>query len=285
MSALFIKNWITMKRNIFLLIFMFFLPACLSAVNCLFLGHDPINLPLAIINQENNCSNQSFRESCEADMMGCYFQTSLQSSQTISLIPYANISRAEDDLVNAVVRGVVVVPENFSKGYFKRILGEQNSGWSAVSQFLNLEDVDHDGVSTNETITITLDSSDPTLVLFIKNTTTKAVDDTVANISKLCTGDLGDGGIDLSMVTFEPPLLGSEDSDYRDWFTPGMICLIMFSINMALTSESFITERSQGLLERSWIAGVLPSEILLSNMMSQFLVMVIEVGEIGDCAY
>ena len=89
----------------------------------------------------------------------------------------------------------------------------------------------------------------------------------------------------MSMVTFEPPLLGSEDSDYRDWFTPGMICLIMFSINMALTSESFITERSQGLLERSWIAGVLPSEILLSNMMSQFLVMVIEVGEIGDCAY
>ena len=50
---------------------MFFLPACLSAVNCLFLGHDPTNLPLAIINQENNCSNQSFRESCEADMMGC----------------------------------------------------------------------------------------------------------------------------------------------------------------------------------------------------------------------
>ena len=198
MSALFIKNWITMKRNIFLLIFMFFLPACLSAVNCLFLGHDPINLPLAIINQENNCSNQSFRESCEADMMGCYFQTSLHSSQTISLISYANISRAEDDLTNAVVRGVVVVPENFSKGYFKRILGEQNSGWSAVSQFLNLEDVDHDGVSTNETITITLDSSDPTLVLFIKNTTTKAVDDTVANMSELCTGDLGDGGIDLS---------------------------------------------------------------------------------------
>ena len=33
---------------------------------------------------------------------------------------------------------------------------------------------------------------------------------------ELCTGELGDGGIDLSMVTFEPPLLGSEDSDYRD---------------------------------------------------------------------
>ena len=45
---------------------------------------------------------------------------------------------------------------------------------------------------------------------------------------------------------------------------------------MALTSESFITERSQGLLERSWIAGVLPVEIIASYMMSQFLVMVIQ---------
>ena len=81
----------------------------------------------------------------------------------------------------------------------------------------------------------------------------------------------------MSMVTFEPPLLGSEDSDYRDWFTPGMICLIMFSINMALTSESFITERSQGLLERSWVTGVLPAEIIASYIMSQFLVMVMQV--------
>ena len=63
-----------------------------------------------------------------------------------------------------------------------------------------------------------------------------------------------------------------------------MICVAIFFLAMALTSESFITERSQGLLERSWIAGVLPSEILLSTMMSQFLVMVIEVGEIGDWA-
>ena len=34
---------------------------------------------------------------------------------------------------------------------------------------------------------------------------------------------------------------------------------------------------AQGLLERSWITGVLPSEIIASYMMSQFLVMVMQV--------
>merc|ERR1712241_1064391 len=64
--------------------------------------------------------------------------------------------------------------------------------------------------------------------------------------------------------------------DYREFITPGMICVAVFFLAMALTSESFITERSQGLLERSWITGVLPVEILSSYIMSQFMVMVMQ---------
>merc|ERR1712203_311720 len=62
----------------------------------------------------------------------------------------------------------------------------------------------------------------------------------------------------------------------REFITPGMICVAIFFLAMALTSESFITERSQGLLERSWITGVLPVEIIASYIMSQFLVMVVQ---------
>ena len=62
--------------------------------------------------------------------------------------------------------------------------------------------------------------------------------------------------------------------------TPGMICTSIYFIAMALTSESFITERSQGLLERSWVAGVLPFEIIASYIMSQFFVMVMQVSKI-----
>ena len=58
-----------------------------------------------------------------------------------------------------------------------------------------------------------------------------------------------------------------------------MICVAIFFLAMALTSESFITERSQGLLERSWVTGVLPAEIIASYIMSQFLVMVVQVAK------
>ena len=275
MSALIIKNWITMRRNILLLLFVFFLPASITLVGCLLIGRSPTNLPLALLNLENSCADQTFRERCEADMLGCYFQTSLNSSQTIGLIPYTNISQAEDDLVNAVVMGMVVIPENLSVSYLKRILGESSWRWD---QFVYFYDVEHDGVSTNETVSIALDGSDPTVLLLIKKSISNALTDMMADVNRLCEGDLAEGGIDFSLVTIESHPMGSTDPIYRDWVSSGMICFTMFFFAMALTSESFITERAQGLLERSWIAGVLPIEILLSNMMTQFLVMIIQVA-------
>ena len=35
----------------------------------------------------------------------------------------------------------------------------------------------------------------------------------------------------------------------------------------------FITEKRDGLLDRSWIAGVLPSEVLFSHVVTQFIVL------------
>ena len=53
-AALFIKNWITMKRNILLLLFVFFLPGIVLFINSIAIGQDPKNLPIAFVNQEND---------------------------------------------------------------------------------------------------------------------------------------------------------------------------------------------------------------------------------------
>jgi len=272
-AALFIKNWITMKRNILLLLFVFFLPGIVLLINSLTIGLAPKNLPLALVNLESNCTDEGYVKRCEANMLGCYFKKSLNDSQTVNLIHYSDISQAEADVRNAIVRGMVVVPEHFSVSYLKRILGEQSWRWD---QFLFFYDEVDEGVATNEIVNIALDASDPQLVLFINKAISEAVEDMVANISSLCEEDLGDKGIDLTIVKVGSPLLGDDDSDYREFITPGMICVAIFFLAMALTSESFITERSQGLLERSWITGVLPVEIIASYIMSQFLVMVMQ---------
>ena len=47
----------------------------------------------------------------------------------------------------------------------------------------------------------------------------------------------------------------------------------MFFLAVALTSSALIIERMEGLLDRSWVAGVTPAEILFSHVVTQFVVM------------
>lgn len=50
-------------------------------------------------------------------------------------------------------------------------------------------------------------------------------------------------------------------------------CSIVFFLAVALTSSALIIERTEGLLDRSWVAGVSPGEILFSHVITQFVVM------------
>ena len=123
---------------------------------------------------------------------------------------------------------------------------------------------------------MSLDYSNPQISLFISKAVADSVDAMLGNISSLCKEDLGTQ-LDFSLFLYEDPIFGSLDVEFREFTTPGMIALAISFFAMALTSESFISERSQGLLERAYIAGVLQIEILASSILSQFVVMVIQV--------
>ena len=81
-AALFMKNWITMKRNILLLLFVFFLPGIVLFINSVTIGLSPVNLPLALVNHESECLDNIFITSCEANLLGCYFKESLNRSDS-----------------------------------------------------------------------------------------------------------------------------------------------------------------------------------------------------------
>ena len=271
-AALLMKNWITMKRNLLLLLFVFFLPGIVLLINSVAIGQSPNNLPLALLNQESDCNDTYFITSCEANMLGCYFKEALNKSNTVNLVTYHHREEAFKLAEQAVVRGVIVIPANFSTSFLKRVLSDWR--YAEFLYYYGIEDEEH--IGKFDKIDISLDMSDPQLALFIKNAITKAMDDFTKHVSAVCEDHLGDG-IDLSMISIGDPTLGYEETDFREFITPGMIALAIFFLAMALTSESFIAERSQGLLERSWITGVLPVEIMASYILSQFVVMVVQV--------
>ena len=67
-----------------------------------------------------------------------------------------------------------------------------------------------------------------------------------------------------------------QDPSFTEFMAPGIIILIIYFLAVALTGEAFIMERSSGLLDRSWVAGVKPSEILASHILVQLFVMMVQ---------
>ncbi|KAK0182407.1 hypothetical protein PV327_000549 [Microctonus hyperodae] len=74
-------------------------------------------------------------------------------------------------------------------------------------------------------------------------------------------------------IQFLDPVYGSNDPSFTDFVAPGVILTIVFFLAVALTSSALIIERMEGLLDRSWVAGVSPGEILFSHVVTQFVVM------------
>ena len=92
----------------------------------------------------------------------------------------------------------------------------------------------------------------------------------------LDTCGLSDSDANRSPLTWLDPVYGDMEPSFTDFMAPGIIVMIIFFLAVALTGEAFIMERAGGLLERSRVAGVRPSEILASHIIIQCLVMIVQ---------
>jgi len=71
-------------------------------------------------------------------------------------------------------------------------------------------------------------------------------------------------GAPLEMIT--PPVYGTYRAAYSDLFSAGMIIFVVHAMNMIIGSFSLVRDRNQGQLERGFVAGIRPTEMLLSNI-------------------
>ena len=67
--------------------------------------------------------------------------------------------------------------------------------------------------------------------------------------------------------------LGNQ-GDYTQFITPGSLVIMNFMLAVSLTAQYFIQERADGVLHRSWVAGVKPIEIIIAQVATQLMVLI-----------
>ncbi|XP_046651597.1 ABC transporter G family member 20-like [Daphnia pulicaria] len=256
--ALIRKNYLQTFRNIGIVLFIYLLPPFLSTVFNATLGHDPIGLKLAIVNDELDLSQgricTSNTTDCTYSMLSCRYLRFIKDN--IIQVPYDNVSEALEAGRNGQVWGVIHFGHNFTEEFEIR----QEAGDSAT-----LENIIRSRISVN------IDSSNKIIHSSIEKWILEGFEDFYKDFMRSCGHEPEAGFIPLE---FLDPVYGQNDTPFTEFMAPGIIISLVYFMGVSLTSGVFITEKQQGLLDRNLVAGVQMVEVLMSHLVNQFTAMI-----------
>ncbi|KAJ9590920.1 hypothetical protein L9F63_016018, partial [Diploptera punctata] len=254
MRALLQKNFLRMWRNVGVMLFIFALPVMQVILFCLAIGRDPTDLRIAVVNHELNSTDVPcpIKKGCHLTFLSCRY---------LSHLPAGTLEQGNctEEAINSVkdgnAWGVLYFTENFTDALVARMsLGK---------------DSDEETLDQSE-VRVWLDMSNQQIGLMVQRDLQKSYRNFIQDLLISCNENPKVADIPIQ---FKTPIYGSTDPSFTDFVAPGVILTIVFFLAVALTSSALIIERMEGLLDRSWVAGVTPSEILFSHVITQFVVM------------
>ncbi|KAK0087540.1 hypothetical protein PV325_000790 [Microctonus aethiopoides] len=255
-KALLQKNFLRMWRNVGVMLFIFALPVMQVILFCLAIGRDPTGLKLAIVNHEMNWETKfcPVAHNCSFTNLSCRYLNFLNNDTMIK-----EYYETPDLAIEAVKRGNAWGTLYFTENFTDALLARMALGREADEETLDQSE-----------IRVWLDMSNQQIGLMLARNLQYSYRDFAKDLLAKCDENTKLADVPIQ---FLDPIYGSNDPSFTDFVAPGVILTIVFFLAVALTSSALIIERMEGLLDRSWVAGVSPGEILFSHVVTQFVVM------------
>uniref|UniRef100_A0A146LDF7 ABC transporter G family member 20 n=3 Tax=Lygus hesperus TaxID=30085 RepID=A0A146LDF7_LYGHE len=259
MKALIWKNLLWMSRNFGVMMFTVAMPILQTTFFCLSIGHDPIGLKLAVVNNELpgvvSCPYGYNTSDCYMNDLSCRYLDHL-AARKHHLVSYENYDEAWYAVKKGWAWGVVDIPSNFSDFLIQRI----EDGRFADDIALNGSDID-----------IQLDMSNQQIAAMLSRDFYLALEDFSTEMAESC--NVSAKLLSLP-VKFQDPIFGPRVPNFTNFAAPGVMLTIVFFLSVALTSGTMLVERNEGILERCLVSGITAFEVLSSHVITQFVVMV-----------
>lgn len=250
------KNYVRLKRNVPLLLFQFLLPAIQVILFCICVGNDPFDIPVAVVNDETI--------ETPADSITALSTRFLSSIDThlVKQVKYSNLDNAIQSVKEGKNWGVIFIPENFTTSVNKRFAGMEG-------------EVD-DAALENSTIKVYPDMTNQPIGHAMEVAFRRAYND----LSRQTFEFFGlNPALSDPPIRLEAAIYGKTDmQNYLQYMSPGVLISISYIMATGLTSLAFITERRDGLYDRTLAAGVNQVQMLISHSIVQLVVMVVQIS-------
>ncbi|KAL1467461.1 hypothetical protein MTO96_042163, partial [Rhipicephalus appendiculatus] len=244
--ALVAKSLTRLHRNLPVLLFTFLVPSIQVVLFCLCIGSDPFELQVAVVNQETH------------PLLSVAFLQRIDNT-TLSQIPYSDLDSALNAVRAGSAWGAIAIGANFSAALHYRFFLGVNADNRTIE---------------DSSINVYLDMTNQQIGYTLQKTIFEAFSSFSADILKR----MNKNPALAQLPVIKAPIYGVDKPSFTEFMAPGIIISITYIMAVGLTAISIVSEQKEGLLERSWVAGVRPFEVILSHVICQFLVMFVQVA-------
>ncbi|XP_071958454.1 ABC transporter G family member 20-like isoform X2 [Antedon mediterranea] len=248
-SAMIFKSFIKLIRNPGSILFSFLIPIIEVCLFCLCIGNPPRGLHMAVINMDTSTLNYSQHFLWHLD------------NDTIVQHPYDNFTHAFEDAKKGEYWGTIYMAPTYST--------------DLITRFVEGTKVDNDTIE-GSTVHVQLDLTNQQIALSLEQSLSTAYQDFISDLLSSIKFPKINPKIAELPLQFGEPIYGTEESDFTDFMAPGVILSIVFFLAVSMTSITFILERKEGLLERTWVAGAKATEVMLSHVVVQFVIIAVQ---------
>lgn len=226
-------------------------------------GGDPQGLKIGIVNDEmrhiDDCYNLSLIThrvhdySCDLQLTSCRFVNEI-SHEIGDKIFYRTYKEALKDAKKGRLVAVIHIAANYTKSL------QDNLSRSEDDDEENESDAEIDLKIQSREISVHVDQSNRQISFFFQ----RKLMDTYRLYTQKLMKDCGVSEKYLGMpVDFRDPIFGQFDANFKDSMAPAVFTITCFFATSAL-ALSILTDRKEGFWNRTLLAGVEVSEILMS---------------------
>ncbi|EDV31909.1 uncharacterized protein Dana_GF14305, isoform B [Drosophila ananassae] len=270
-KALMTKNFVQLFRQPSGIIFMLLFP--LIQLTCFYLaiGKTPTNLELGVYSGEVDSYGECFDEnlvtvysgedSCQFNKLSCRYIREL-GDDVATRKYYSNEADALSDAKKAVTVGYLHFAQNFSESIFSV-----------------MEDGIHatDGAVDHAELSVHIDMTDQQVAYFMQRKLREKFSAFMRSVVKDCNASAA--LVELP-VQFQEPIFGSTDIEFQQYCAPGVVMTMVFFLATLMTAAVFISERMDGIWDRTLLAGVSATEMLWAHLLTQLIIMALQSFEV-----
>ena len=268
-QALLMKNALQFIRHPGGILFSLLLPILQVTLFFNSIGQDPKNLKISVVNEEaGNCSNgMNFGNviydqnnfTCNYVDLSCRFLTEIDDT-FLDKLYYNSYEEALDRVPKEKSVAIMHFKRNFS-----------HAMQAKLDDYLGMSDEE----IIDSQIEVAIHTADKQISFYLQIKLQDFFFDKYKTILKQCKITPKFANLPLQ---FEEPIFGKKDQNYATFVAPPFILTLIFIQATSICSSVIVTDRHSGVWDRILVQGVTTAEILITHLISQVTVIVVQVA-------